>query len=361
MVESNKYLDQFNSLLDTAIGNDGITDLHIQSGQQPLFRVDGDLVADEGGLALSLEWVQGVCKSILNSEQEKRFEIVHGVDLAYEHGGRFFRVNIAKESGAPYITARVIPEGIIKLTDIGFPNTSWENIVNLQRGLVLITGVTGSGKSTTLASLLQEINRRCSKNIITIEDPIEYVHRGIKSSIKQRELYRDVISFSDGVEQAMRQDPNVISVGEVRDAKTLLGVVNAADTGHLVFSTLHTKDAAGTVTRCLDIVSEGEGNYVRGALADNLEYVVCQQLIPKIGGGRVLSMEILRNNLAVKKLIRTGEISQIPSAIQTHTKEGMIQMDACLVKLYEAGKISQESAMNFAMSREGMQRYFEHK
>ena len=352
--KDSEYLAAFKELL-SATAEQGASDLHLQCRQQPQYRIDGVLArAEEGGVVLRDEDVGGMIDSVLSSEQKKRYVQFCGVDFSYESGGFIFRVNVAKERGRPYLTARAIPQKIMEISDLGFPSDIWREIVSLQRGLVLVTGVTGSGKSTTLASFIQEINRNSSKNIITIEDPIEYIHEGIKSSIKQRELYRDVNTFAEGVEQAMRQDPNVISVGEIRDIKTALGVLNASDTGHLVTSTLHTKNSPNTITRYLDFFSEGDRDYVRGALADNLEFIVCQQLVPKVGGGRILAMEILKNNPAVKNLIRTGKTPQIYSAIQTGVGEGMITMDKSLEDLCRGGKISPETAVDYALDRKQM-------
>lgn len=353
MAERNEYLDRFEDLLSATIDGGIATDLHIQSGTHPLFRIDGQLESADGSDVLSRECVERMMDAILTDEQRDRYKQAHAVDFAYTYEGRNFRVNIAGERNGPFLTARVIPDKIREVSGI-FPNNTWKQIVSLQRGLVLVTGVTGSGKSTTLAGLINHINKTYAKTIITLEDPIEYVHTGIRSSVKQRELYRDVRSFSEGVSQAMRQDPNVIVVGETRDSETLQGVVNAADTGHLVFSTLHTRDSAGTITRCLDFVSGSDGNYIRGALADNLEYIACQQLVPGLNGGLVLAMEIMKNTAGIRNLIRTGKLSQIPSAIQSGANEGMVQMDSSLLSLYRVRKISGETAIGCAMDRDTM-------
>ena len=333
-----------------------VTDVHIQSGEPVLFRNGGLLYNPfKEEVILTDSHILNLESSIFNLVQKQRYDDAHSLDMSYELEGSRFRVNFAQERGKPYLAIRVIPNKIREIKDIGFPNETWKDIVGLERGLVLVTGVTGSGKSTTLASLIQEINRNSQENIITLEDPVEYIHHRIKSSVKQRELYRDVLSFADGVEQAMRQDPDIILIGEIRDFRTASSALIAAETGHLVFSTLHTKDAKSTISRFVDLFPVQDKDQVRAALAENLSYLLCQQLVPyEREGKRAVAMEILKNNGAIKNLIRSDQVHQISTAIQTGSREGMVTMDKSLENLCRAGRITPDNAIKYAIDREAI-------
>lgn len=355
MVSPEEVKANFDDILRVAVELK-VTDVHIQSGEPVLFR-NGGLLYNPFNEEVFLEDsdIRSLESSIFNSAQRQRYEAVHSLDMSYEFEGSRFRVNFAQERNKPYLAIRVIPSKIREIKDVGFPNETWRDIVGLERGLVLVTGVTGSGKSTTLASLIQELNRNSPENIITLEDPVEYIHPRLKASIKQRELYRDVLSFAEGVEQAMRQDPDTILIGEIRDFKTASSALVAAETGHLVFSTLHTKDAASTISRFVDLFPVQDKAQVRAALAENLSYLVCQQLVPyEREGKRAVAMEILKNNVAMKNLIRSDQIHQISTAIQTGFKEGMITMDKSLEMLCRAGRITPETAIKYAIDRDAV-------
>jgi twitching motility protein PilT len=352
----------FEELLKVAIDMNA-ADLHINVNEPPLLRIGGDLEeASEGGEKCDEEFVGEIVNDILSEEQKRKYQESHRIDMSYDFGDFHFRVNLAQARGKPYLTARVIPAKIRELKDIGFPgkeigfmNDIGLEIAGLERGLVLVTGVTGSGKSTTLASLIQQINRTSKSNIITIEDPIEYIHPRILSSIKQRELYRDINSFAEGVEDAMRQDPDIILIQEIRDYKTAAAALLAAETGHLVFSTLHTKEAKTSISRYVDLFPVDDKDRVRAALADNLAFIVCQQLVPYgKAENRSVAMEILKNTIAVRNLIRTDQTQQIPTQIQRGFKEGMILMDQHLEFLCANRRISAEVAVKYAMDRPEM-------
>lgn len=242
---------------------------------------------------------------------------------------------------------------IPKIDSIGFPNNAWEDIIQRKHGLVLVTGITGAGKSTTIASFIDRISEIRAVRIISIEDPIEYIYQQKNSIISQREIGRDVHSFSDGLRSMMREDPNIIFVGEMRDPETISMTLMAAETGHLVFSTLHTRDVTGTITRILDYFPEGRQNEVRNQLSLGLAYVISQKLIPrKDGTGRIAAMEILNNNYATANLIRTGKVEQIYSQLQTKTQdkpgEKMITMESHLARLAHVGLIDKDEAQKWA-------------
>ncbi len=281
----------------------------------------------------------------------------HELDFSYQTENvkdARFRVNIGRENRGNYATFRIIPNEIRNITDIGFPSDDiWKDIISLNKGLVLVTGVTGSGKSTTLASIIQEINRAYRDVIICIEDPIEYIHKNKRSIVIQREVGRDTNSFSSGVKWAFRQDPDDILVGEIRDTETARAALTAAETGHLVFSTLHTKDAVGTIRRYIELFPSDEQGEIRNSLSDNLFYVISQQLIPyEMRTGRVLAMEVMKNTFALKNLIREGKVHQMQNLLQTGIKEGMITMDKHLEMLCRGGRISQDIAVQYATNRD---------
>jgi twitching motility protein PilT len=320
-----------------------ISDLHIKVGAPPAYRIDGNLVKLKGP-AVTPEIAQHLIYPFLIEKNMKKLKAEHSVDCSYRLGSLQFRINIFMENDGLAAAIRALSLEIPQLEEIGFPNDVWKDIVNRKHGLVLMTGITGAGKSTTIASLIQRISEKTACRIMSVEDPIEYIFRQNYSIISQREVGRDVMSFHIGLKEMLRQDPDVIFVGEMRDAETISMTLMAAETGHLVFSTLHTRDATGTVTRILDYFPEGRQAEVRNQLSLGLAYIVSQKLVPKKkGDGRIVAMEILNNNYACANLIRTGKIEQIYSQLQTKTQnkpdEKMITLEKHMSLLVKEDKV----------------------
>ncbi len=327
------------------------SDLHLSAGIPPTGRIDGSLVplTDERLLPNDIEVL---AKSIMTPEQIDVIENKGEVDFAYSAAnvGRF-RINAFKQRSSYSVAARVLNLKIPAPKDIGLPN-SVLSMIEKKRGLVLVTGATGSGKSTTLACLIDQINKKHKKHILTLEDPIEYLHRHDVSIVNQREVGCDTNSFPNALRAALRQDPDVILVGEMRDLETISIAVTAAETGHLVLSTLHTVGAANTIDRILDVFPPAQQSQIRTQLADVLECVVSQQLLPTVdGNGRVAAFEVMLGNSAIKNHIREGKTHQIQSAILTNAKVGMKTMDDALLELYQFGQISNENALIYAQDR----------
>jgi twitching motility protein PilT len=344
-------LDQ---VLKVAVEN-GASDVHLVVAEPYLFRIGPEVVRCSGN-PLTPQEVEEIIRSLISPKQTQLLKDTHELDFSYQPEAIVkarFRVNVGLENKGLFATFRVIPNEIREISKLGFPDAKvWQDVVGLNKGLVLVTGVTGSGKSTTLASLIQEMNARYSEKIICIEDPIEYVHKNQMSVVIQREVGRDTQSFAAGVKWALRQDPDNILVGEIRDMETARAALTAAETGHLVLTTLHTKDAVGTIRRFVELFPSSEQNEIRASLSDNLAYVLSQQLIPyEIKTNRVLAMEVLRNNFAIANLIREGKIHQLQGLIETGMKEGMITMDRHLQDLYHAGRITRETALFYAANR----------
>jgi twitching motility protein PilT len=320
-----------------------VSDLHIKVGAPPTYRVNGDLQKLKGA-SVTNEIAEQLIYPLLSDEHLAALESQYSVDCSYRLGNLQFRINVFQENNGICAAIRALTLDIPPVENIGFPNNVWEDIVERKQGLVLLTGITGAGKSTTIAALIDRIcqNRAC--RIITIEDPIEYIYLQKNSLISQRELGRDVKSFADGLRAMLREDPDVIFVGEMRDPETISMTLMAAETGHLVFSTLHTRDVTGTITRILDYFSGGRQNEVRNQLSLGLRYIICQKLIPKKdGSGRIVAMEIFNNNYACANIIRIGKVEQIYSQLQTKTKnipeEKMITMEAHLARLIKAEQV----------------------
>ena len=279
------------------------------------------------------------------------------IDFAHSLYGRGrFRVNVFKQRGTLAMVMRLLPFKIPAPRELGLP-ASVQELCQRKRGLVLVTGATGSGKSTTLASLINMINKTYSKHIITMEDPIEYLHRHEKSIVNQREIGDDTESYAGALRAALREDPDVILVGEMRDLETIQTAITAAETGHLVFSTLHTNNAADTINRVIDVFPPHQQQQIRVQLASVIECVISQQLLPiQTGSGRVAAFEVMMGTSAVRNLIREGKAFQIPSMIQTSKKQGMQSMDDALYNLYIGGLISAENCLNYAQDAIAMSR-----
>ena len=321
------------------------SDLHVTAGAYPTIRVRGRLTPLEDYPKLSGTDTREIIYSILTGDQRQRLETHWQLDFAYSIPGHArFRVNAYFQRGALGAAFRLIPFGMSSIEELGLPATVHE-FTRRPRGFVLVTGPTGSGKSTTLAAMIDEINRTREEHIMTIEDPIEFLHGHKKCIVNQRELGSDAQSFSDALKAALRQDPDVILVGEMRDLETISTALTAAETGHLVFATLHTQDTAQTIDRVIDVFPAHQQGQVRVQMSVALQGIVTQQLLPTAdGSGRVVACEVLVPNPAVRNLIREGKTHQIYSVLQTSSAAGMQTMDASLAALVREGTISQRLA-----------------
>jgi twitching motility protein PilT len=333
------------------------SDLHLTAGAPPMIRDKGRLVPMEGFAKLTPQQTREVVYGILNEDQRKRFENARQLDFAYSIPNvARFRVNCYLQRGSVSAAFRLVPQGIPALDDLGVPAVLRE-FTRKPRGFILVTGPTGSGKSTTLAAMIDAINREREDHILTIEDPIEFLHQHKRSIVNQREIGSDADSFNLGLRAALRQDPDVILVGEMRDMETIATALTAAETGHLVFATLHTQSTAQTVDRIIDVFPPEQQAQVRTQLSVALQGVVTQQLLPTADRqGRVVACEVLVPNPAVRNLIRESKTHQIYSAIQTAGSIGMQTMDADLVRLVRAGKITRELAEQRASVPEELKR-----
>jgi twitching motility protein PilT len=331
------------------------SDLHLAVGSPPIFRIDGKLIP-ENSEPLSSSVLQEMIYSILDFGQREKFEKEKELDFSYSVPGLSrFRGNILLQRGTMGAVFRAIPPRALSLKELGF--TFLEPFCLKPRGLVLVTGPTGSGKSTTLAAMIDYINETQAVHIVTIEDPIEFLHKNKKSIIRQRELGSDTLSFANALKHVLRQDPDVILVGEMRDLETIALAITAAETGHLVFGTLHTTGAAQTVDRIVDVFPPHQQQQIRIQLSGILEGIISQTLLPKASGsGRVCAMEILVATPAIRSLIREGKNQQIPSMIQTGGQLGMQSLDTALKNLVQNGIVTFEEAMAKASNPEEFKR-----
>jgi twitching motility protein PilT len=335
----------------------GASDLHLTVNSPPMLRVDGSLRPAGSALPWSQEKITAALLSILSDSQQEIFERDLELDFAYtiSDKGRF-RVNIYQQRGSMGGAFRIIPTQLKGLNELGVPE-SVANFAQLPRGLVLVTGPTGSGKSTTLAALVDLVNSTRADHIVTVEDPIEFLHPHKKSIVNQREVGTDTHSFASALKHVLRQDPDVILIGELRDLETISVALTAAETGHLVFATLHTQDAAQTIDRVIDVFPPHQQGQVRTQLAATLQGVICQTLVKRAGGdGRVVATEILVTTPAIANLIREGKTYQIVSMMQAGRAQGMHTMDQHLAELVKAGTISYESAVEKAHDSDGLDR-----
>lgn len=329
-----------------------VSDLHLKVGAPPTYRIDGDLVKLKGS-KVTPEVAKLLIYPLLSEDNRRKFQDQHSVDCSYRYKSLQFRINVFKENDGIAAAIRALSLDVPQVEEIGFPNNIWEDIVNRKHGLVLLTGITGAGKSTTIASLIGRISEKKACRIITVEDPIEYIFQQKYSIVSQREVGRDVKSFHTGLKEMMREDPDIIFVGEMRDPETIAMTLMASETGHLVFSTLHTRDATGTVTRILDYFPAGRQAEVRNQLSLGMAYIISQKLVPKKDGtGRLAAMEILNNNYACANLIRTGKVEQLYSQLQTKTRdkpdEKMITMEKHLAMLVKQDKVDLLEAKKWA-------------
>ena len=325
------------------------SDLHIQYGLPPILRVDGVLAPIAGTPTLNEEMVRNLVFATLDEEQRKILIKDKEFDYSFSFGDiARFRVNAFHEKGKLAAAFRLIPNQIRGINDLGMPAIV-ETFAEFPRGLVLVTGPTGSGKSTTLAALVDKINREKSVHIITIEDPIEFTHKSQRSVIAQREVHYDTFSFAAALRSVLREDPDVVLIGEMRDLETIQAAITIAETGHLVFATLHTNSAAQSIDRMVDVFPAHQQPQVRTQLSNMLMAICAQRLVPAIGGGRVVAAEIMIANSAIRTLIRDGKTHQIDTAIQTGAEQGMQTMDHTLVKLVQTGVITYDAAREYAV------------
>lgn len=332
----------------------GASDVHITVGVPPKMRVNGNLITMDYPKMLPADTLQAVM-DIMTEQQREKFEEKGEYDMSFSirNVGRY-RVNAYKQRGSVAIALRLVDTEIPSPESLGVP----ESVIDLsqrKRGLVLVTGPTGSGKSTTLAAIIDKINNTRDAHIITLEDPIEYLHSHKYSMVNQREIGLDTLSYANALRAALREDPDVILVGEMRDFDTISVAITAAETGHLVLSTLHTIGAASTVDRVIDVFPPHQQQQIRVQLSNVLEAVISQQLIPTADGrGRVAAFEVMHANHAVRNLIREGKSHQLVSVMQTNRKLGMITMDEAIQQLYMEGRISRDMAVQFATDPDGM-------
>lgn len=336
----------------------GASDVHVSGGAEPLLRLHGELQKIEAAGVISDAETRRLVSEIMTPMQREKFDGVHDIDFAYElHGVGRFRVNIFVQTRGVGAVFRIIPHHILALEELNFPKAVQE-LTQLSRGLVLVTGPTGQGKSTTLAAMIDYINRHRKTHILTIEDPVEFIHTNKLSLINQREIGLHSASFASALRAAFREDPDVILIGEMRDLETIALAITAAETGHLVFGTLHTGTSAKAVDRMIDVFPPAQQAQVRTQLSESLSGIIAQQLLKrKDGNGRVAAIEILLGVPALAHLIREGKTYQIPSVIQTGRREGMQTMDQAIVDLLKVGLISSEEAYDRCVDRETFRRY----
>ncbi|MGH7234273.1 MAG: type IV pilus twitching motility protein PilT [Candidatus Saccharimonadales bacterium] len=332
------------------------SDLHVQVGLPPMLRVDGSLAPVQGADVLNEEGVEALVFAILDEDQKQILLKDKEFDFSFAFGdlGRF-RVNAFHERGNLAAAMRLIPNEILSVEQLGLPSIV-SKFAEFPRGLVLVTGPTGSGKSTTLAAMIHKINNEKPVHIVTIEDPIEYTHKSIKSVVVQREVHYDTYSFNAALRSVLREDPDVVLVGEMRDLETIASAITIAETGHLVLATLHTNSAAQSIDRMIDVFPPHQQPQIRSQLSNILMTIVSQRLIPKIGGGRIAAAEILVATPAVRNIIREGKSHQLYAVIQTGAEFGMQSMDKTLVGLIHEGTISYDEARNFAIDIDELDR-----
>ena len=336
------------TLLEACIKH-GASDLHIQVGLPPILRIDGSLVPIPNTPILTTEIVDTLIFSTLDSMQRETLAKDKEFDYSFAFGEiARFRVNAFNEKGHLAAAFRLIPTKMPTIEELGMPQVIL-SFAEYPRGLVLVTGPTGSGKSTTLAAIINKINSEKSVHILTIEDPIEFTHKSKRSLVAQREVHYDTYSFSRALKSALREDPDVVLLGEMRDLETISAAITIAETGHLVFATLHTNSAAQSVDRMIDVFPAEQQPQIRSQLAGILMAVCSQRLVPAIGGGRVCAAEIMVANTAIRSIIREGKTHQLDTAIQTGASEGMQTMDRTLAKLVQQGTVTYDSARECAV------------
>jgi len=340
--------------------NEQASDLHIAVGVPPMLRVSGTLEPVAGIEPLTAHDTNELIYSVLNEDQIREFESERELDLSFGiEGVSRFRVNVFRDRGSTVAAFRAIPWDILTFDDLGLPHAITE-LSEKRQGLVLVCGATGTGKSTTLAAIIDQINSQRACHIITIEDPIEFLHTHKRSVVNQREVRGDTKGFGPALRYILRQDPDVVLIGEMRDLETVQASITIAETGHLVFATLHTNDAAQSINRIIDVFPPEQQDQVRAQLSMIIEGVIVQQLIPRLdGGGRVLALEIMTATPAIRSLIREKKVHQIYGAIGVGAPQGMMTMNQSLNRLYKRGLISYEEAMKRSMNPEELRNIIE--
>lgn len=346
---------EINKILEMCVQYNA-SDVHILVGVPPMLRLHGKLLMVPESKILTPAQAEEMANSLLSEQQKELLKIDRELDFSYSlTNGARFRVNVYYEKGNVAAALRYIPAEIKSLEDLHLPPIIG-TLTEMKQGLVLVTGPTGHGKSTTIAAMIQRINQTRSEHVVTIEDPVEYVHLPIKSIISQRELHADTHSWNVALKSVLREDPNVVLVGEMRDYETIEAALTIAETGHLVLATLHTNSAAQTIDRIVDVFPEKEQQQIRGQLSLSLEAVIAQRLIPSEDGARVAVAEVLIATPAVRSLIRDGKSHMLTNVMQTSTDAGMRTLDMALVEAYRAGKISLSTARDYALNTEELNR-----
>jgi twitching motility protein PilT len=331
-----------------------VSDFHLKVGEPVCFRLDNELQRIPGGVKLTPELIEPMIFSLLRADDiaQLRANPLMDVDASFELPGQkyYFRINVFHDRDGLAAVIRLLPPFIPRIEDVGFlSEMPWRNIIAAKQGLVLVTGVTGSGKSTTIASLLARINETRAVRVITLEDPVEFVFPNKRALFSQREIGLHATSFASGLRSVLRENPDIIYVGEIRDAETAAQALTAAETGHLVLTTMHTRDTVGALTRLVDMFPSDRVKELLVQMSFSITYVLSQKLIPRADGhGRCVAMEVLRNNPALSNLIRTGNWQQIYGSIETRTKEGMNTLEQALISLYERRIITMDDAINQA-------------
>jgi len=328
----------------------GASDLHISVGRRPTLRIDGVLVQIESKDVVTGEFAKQFVEEILRGDQKTRFLEEKELDFSYSFADiARFRVNVFMQRGEFAAAMRLIPTKVRTMDELGHPQVM-HNYTRVSQGFFLVVGPSGQGKSTTLAAMIDEINKQRACHIVTIEDPIEYLFQNDKAIIDQREIGQDTKNFNVALRSVLRQDPDVIMVGEMRDPETISAAITAAETGHLVFSTLHTNNASQTIDRIIDSFPPAQQNQIKAQLAGTLLGVLSKRLIPRIDGGRAAAFELLIANAAVKNLIREGKTHQIDLVIETSAEEGMISLNRSLANLIKKGEISYDQAIVYSLN-----------
>lgn len=324
------------------------SDLHLSVGYPPLFRIHGELIPVAGEEVITQESMETIVSSLLSQDQRNVYAQSYELDFSFDFVSKArFRANIYRQKGHSSIALRLIPFNIPTLESLGLPPVV-SKIASLKQGFILVTGPTGHGKSTTLASFIQKINQERAVHVITVEDPIEYVYPAGKAFIEQREMYKDTKSWGNALRSALREDPDVVLVGEMRDLETMTAAMTIAETGHLVFATLHTNSSSQSVDRIIDVFPENQQPQIRLQLASTIEAIISQRLIPTIEPGRTLATEVLFANPAVRNIIREGKSHLIDNLIETSAELGMQILEKSLANLVKNGKISTEVALLYA-------------
>lgn len=340
------------------VAQQGASDLHLVVGRYPTLRIDGKLFPLTQEKVLTPDETQEMSDVIMGEDHKKKFLEEKQVDLSYNFENKArFRVNVFFQQGYVSVAMRLISNEIRRLEELNMPEMLYD-LVKFNQGLILVVGPVGHGKSTTLAALINEINQTQEKHIVTIEDPIEYVYQQDKSIVNQREVHQDTESFQSALKSVLREDANVVLVGELRDLESISIAMTAAETGHLIFATLHTNDSAQTIDRIIDVFPSHQQNQVRSQLANTLLGVISQRLVPKVDGGRIPAVEIMIKNHAIENLIREDKSYQIDNVIETSSEQGMVTLDRSLAELVSKGIISMDSALSYAKEPNTFQSLF---